>query len=80
MLFPKTRARLQRFEYSHGFLGRKKPFAPTISLRNIETGVTSTGTVYAHHANEIGSEIVDNLKGQDVMEVSFKKRNQVVTR
>jgi len=61
------------------FLNERKPFAAVNSLRNIETGVTSTDDVNAHQAHEIGSAIINELKGQNVMDVSFKKGRQVVT-
>ncbi|KAL5013752.1 hypothetical protein ScPMuIL_008022 [Solemya velum] len=45
------------------FVEKKKQFAKIDSLRNIETGVTSTGDVNAHQARKIGSEIIQNIKG-----------------
>ena len=61
------------------FLEERNPFAPISALRNIETGVTSTFNVNAHHTKAIGNAIVESMKGQNVMELSFKKRNQAVT-
>ena len=55
------------------FLEERKPFAPISALRNIETGVTSTSNVNAHHTKAIGNAIVESMKGQNVMELSFKK-------
>ena len=61
------------------FLLLHNPFHPDPSLRNIATGVTSTGGVNADHAKEVGNRILEAMRGKQVLEHSFKKKDQVVT-
>lgn len=61
------------------FLQERNPFDAATSLRNIVTGVTAADTVNAHKATEVGSKILDSMRGKNVFEYTFKKKNHAVT-
>ncbi|KAG0716794.1 hypothetical protein GWK47_008822 [Chionoecetes opilio] len=65
--------------YLLGFLQERNPFALDPLLRNIVTGVTADQTVNAHKAAEVGRKVLESMEGKNVMEYTFRKKNQVVT-
>jgi hypothetical protein len=48
-------------------------------LRNISTGETACNLVNADCSEEVGSQIIDSMIGQDTQEYTFKKKNQAIT-
>lgn len=62
-----------------GFLQERNPFALDPLLRNITTGVTADQTVNAHKAAEVGRKVLESMEGKNVMEYTFRKKDQVVT-
>ncbi|KAK6186089.1 hypothetical protein SNE40_008194 [Patella caerulea] len=61
------------------FLEARNPFEKINMLRNIETGVTAKDNVNVHLAKTVGEEIIENIKDQSVMDLSFRKKKQVIT-
>lgn len=62
-----------------GLLQERNPFINDPLLRNIVSGVTADQTVNAQNAAEVGRMILEDMVGKNVMEYTFKKKNQVVT-
>ena len=48
-------------------------------LRSIETGVTADSAVNVEQAKEIGTRTLQDIKGKNVKEYSFRKFQQAVT-
>lgn len=62
------------------FLSQRNPFSlGDPSLRSIASGVVAEPNVNVDKASEVGESILKLLKGEDVLEYSFKKTNQAVT-
>jgi hypothetical protein len=54
-------------------------FVTDVSLRNIETGVVAEPDVNVDKAEDIGTRTLEMMKGEQVLNFSFKKSNQTVT-
>ena len=78
-----TKARTLRDEQDNttllGFLQESNPFDQDSSLRNIATGVTADKSVNADKAKKVECKILGSIKGKNVVEYTFKKKEQVVT-
>ena len=57
----------------------RNPFAETITLMNIMTGVNATGDVDVCRAKEIGLKIMELMTGIPVAQYTFKRNDQVTT-
>ena len=62
-----------------GFLQDRNPFEDDTSLQNIATGVTASKEVTANRAQDVGCKILGNMTAQNVVDHTFKKKEQVVT-
>ncbi|VDI39228.1 Hypothetical predicted protein [Mytilus galloprovincialis] len=61
------------------FMKERSPFTGDSSLRNIETGVTADSSVNVDNSKDVGTAIIESLVGQNVIDYTFKKKNQVIT-
>ncbi|MES9879832.1 MAG: hypothetical protein ABW185_03025 [Sedimenticola sp.] len=61
------------------YLKDRDPFLESKPLRNIVTGVIADCSVNADNAKAVGSNIVDSLVGKNVVDHSFRRKDQVVT-
>ena len=78
-----TQARMERdlkdIKLLLAFLTERNPFSDDPALRNIVTGVTAAAdTVNAENPKAVGTAIVNEMVGKNVIEHSFKKKNQIV--
>ncbi|CAC5372508.1 unnamed protein product [Mytilus coruscus] len=61
------------------YLSERNPFTNDVSLRNIETGVEAEPDVNVDKAESIGNKTLELMKGQKILNYSFKKSNQSIT-
>jgi hypothetical protein len=57
----------------------RSPFAGDANLRNIETGVGADRSVNADNAKGVGDKIIKSMEGRNILDFSFKRKDQVVT-
>jgi hypothetical protein len=57
----------------------RSPFAGDANLRNIETGVGADRSVNADNAKGVGDKIIKSMEGKNILDFSFKRKDQVVT-
>ena len=62
-----------------GFLQDRNPFEDDMSLRNIATCVAASKEVTANRAKGVGCKILGNMTAHNVVDPTFKKKEQVVT-
>lgn len=78
-----TRARMERdnkdLQKIIGFLIQRDPFCGDPSLKNIATGVVAEDGVNCEKAKKVGDLVVKKMAGQDALEHSFQKKDQVKT-
>ncbi|VDI06569.1 Hypothetical predicted protein [Mytilus galloprovincialis] len=61
------------------YLTERNPFTNDVSLRNIETGVEAEPDVNVDKAESTGNKTLELMKGQKILNYSFKKSNQSIT-
>ena len=61
------------------FLTDRNPFLDDPSLRNIDTGTTADSRVNADITKEIGTNIIQSMSGQNILNFTFKRSQQVIT-
>ena len=61
------------------FLESRNPFTDDCSLRSIATGITAGISVNVDTANEVGEKILTSMAQQNVLQHSFKTKDQAVT-
>ncbi len=61
------------------FFQLRNPFSNIVTLRSITSGVNADGSVNVDNAHQVGAKIVKSLTGKNVIEHSFKKKDQAVT-
>ena len=61
------------------FLTDRNPFLDDPSLRNIDTGTTADRRVNADITKEIGTNIIQSMSGQNILNITFKRSQQVIT-
>ncbi|CAC5384538.1 unnamed protein product [Mytilus coruscus] len=61
------------------YLTDRNPFTNDKTLQNIEIGMVADIDVNADEAKTVGDKIVESLAGHLVSEISFKKKDQIVT-
>ena len=61
------------------FLTDRNPFLDDSSLRNIDTGTTADSRVNADRTKEIGTNIIQSMSGQNIVNFTFKISQQVIT-
>ncbi|XP_062577688.1 uncharacterized protein LOC134239534 [Saccostrea cucullata] len=61
------------------FLRLRNPFEGDNTLRNIHTGEIAHKSVNADTARIVGKKIISTLPGQNIVDYTFKKSQQVVT-
>ncbi|CAG2245843.1 unnamed protein product [Mytilus edulis] len=61
------------------FLTERNPFTNDKTLRNIETGMVADSDANADEAKTVGDKIIESIAGNLVSEISFKKKDQIVT-
>ncbi|CAC5406041.1 unnamed protein product [Mytilus coruscus] len=61
------------------YISERNPFTNDVSLRNIETGVEAEPDVNVDKAESIGNKTLELMKGQKILNYSFKKSNQSIT-
>ena len=61
------------------FLTDRNPFLDDPSLRNIDTGTTADSRVNADRTKEIGTNIIQSMSGQNILNFTFKRSQQVIT-
>ena len=61
------------------FLESRNPFSDYCSLRSIATGINAGIGVNVDTAKEVGEEILTSMAQQNVLQHSFKKKDQAVT-
>ncbi|CAC5424083.1 unnamed protein product [Mytilus coruscus] len=57
----------------------RDPFKGDDSLRNIESGITADSSVNADSAEEDGKGIIQSLVGKNIMDCTFRKKQQLIT-
>jgi len=60
------------------FIEDKSPFGNAETLRNIVNGVIATDNVNVDRAEDIGSKILGDMEGKQVLKYTFKKKDQAV--
>ncbi|CAC5386694.1 unnamed protein product [Mytilus coruscus] len=61
------------------FLTDRNPFTNNKTQRNIETGMVADSDDNADEAKTVGDKIIESIAGNLVSEISFKKKDQIVT-
>ena len=61
------------------YLSDRNPFTSDIGLHSISTGVHAHNSVDVDQAKTVGNAILDDMKGQCVMEYTFRRKNQAIT-
>ena len=61
------------------FLTDRNPFLDDPSFRNIDTGTTADSRVNADRTKEIGTNIIQSMSGQNILNFTFKRTQQVIT-
>ena len=61
------------------FLETRNPFSDNYSLRSIATGINAGISVNVDTAEEVGRNILTSMAQQNVLQHSFKKKDQAVT-
>lgn len=61
------------------FLSLRNRFRADPSLRSITTGIVAEDNVNADKAKEVGEKIPSSLRGKNVYDYSFRRKDQVVT-
>ena len=60
------------------FLTQRNPFTDNPDLCSLVTGLTADEAINAECAKEVGSRVLQNMIGKNVVQHSFKKKEQVV--
>jgi 5'-3' exonuclease len=61
------------------FLHKRNPFSGDTTLHNISTGAESDDNVNIYDAKNVDLKVLDAMKGENVLEYTFKKACQAVT-
>ena len=61
------------------YLSDRNPFNSDIGLHNISTGVHAHSSIDVDRAKTVGKAILNDMKGQCVMEYMFRRKNQAIT-
>ncbi|VDI11839.1 Hypothetical predicted protein [Mytilus galloprovincialis] len=61
------------------FIKDRDPFKGDDSLRNIENGITADSSVNADSTEEVGKGIIQSLVGKNIMDYTFRKKQQLIT-
>ena len=61
------------------YLSDRNPFTSDIALQNISTGVHAHSSIDVDQATTVGKAILNGMKGQCVMEYTFRRENQAIT-
>ena len=61
------------------YLSDRNPFPSDIGLHKISTGVHAHSSIDVDQAKTVGKAILNDMKGQCVMEYTFRRKNQAIT-
>ena len=61
------------------YLKERNPFTGDDNLRSISTGVAASPSVNVDDAKTVGEKILKSMIGQDVFQLSFKRKDQAIT-
>ena len=61
------------------YLSDRNPFPSDSDLQNISTGVHAHSTVDVDNAKAVRKVILDDMKGQSVVDYTFRRKNQAIT-
>ena len=61
------------------YLSDRNHFTSDIGLHNISTGVHAHSSLDVDLAKTVGKAILNDMKGQCVMEYTFRRKNQAIT-